>query len=113
MAKAATKARAAVSVPQTREAVTEAIAQIGRALRARDRLQAAMNDEIAVVRQRYETQAQMHADAIAALTAGVQTWCEANRAAITNGSKTANLGSGEVRWRMTPPQACDGRRACS
>jgi len=35
----------------------------------------------------------------------VQVWCEANRAELTNGgkTKTANLGSGEVKWRMRPP----------
>ena len=39
------------------------------------------------------------------LQTGVQTWCEANRAELTKDgkTKTANLTTGEVRWRKRPP----------
>lgn len=100
------KAQAQAAVPQTREEVAEAIAGIGRAQRERERIQAAMNDEIAAIKARFEAEAEPHADAIRALREGVQTWCEANRDALTQGGriKTAGFTSGEVRWRNTPPR---------
>jgi phage host-nuclease inhibitor protein Gam len=92
-------------VPQSREDVTEAIAEIGRRQRERDRIQAAMNDELAVIKQRYEEQAQPHNEAITALTRGVQLWCEAHREQLCPGKvKTVNMSSGEVRWRNRPPK---------
>lgn len=92
-------------VPQTREQVIEAIAEIGRRQRERERIQAAMNDEIAATKQRHEQEAAPHAEAIRELSQGVHTWCEAHRDELTQSGKvkTANLASGEVRWRMRPP----------
>lgn len=97
---------AAHPVPQSREQAIAAIAEIGRRQRERARIQAKMNDRLAVIREEFERQAAPHADAIRGLSAGVQTWCEANRDALTDGGKvkTASLASGEVRWRMTPPK---------
>lgn len=99
----------AFPIPQSREQAVEAIAEIGRKQRERERIQSAMNDELAAIRQRYEEQARPHAEAIRELSAGVHTWCEANRESLTQGGKvkTANLASGEIRWRMRPPSvAC-------
>jgi phage host-nuclease inhibitor protein Gam len=97
---------AAVRVPQSRAEVVTAIAEIGKRQRERDRIQAAMNDELAQIRERYETEAEPHARAIDELQSGVQTWCEANRDALTQGgkTKTAAFASGEVKWRVTPPK---------
>lgn len=108
MARAASnrvKGTAVGMVPQTREQATDAIADIGRAQRERERIQAAMNDEIAEIKQRYEEQARPHAERIATLSKGVQTWCEAHRHELTDAGKvkTASLAAGEVRWRTTPP----------
>ena len=107
MAKAATKSPAAtVRVPQTREQTTEAIAAIGRHQRERARIEAAMNDAIAAIKQQHEEAARPHAEAIRALSEGVQTWCEAHRDELTDNrrTKTANLASGEVKWRLSPPK---------
>ncbi|MCK7581828.1 MAG: host-nuclease inhibitor Gam family protein [Chromatiales bacterium] len=92
-------------MPQDKDAVVEAIAAIGRHQRERERIQAAMNDTLAEVRQGFETQAAPHAEAIKGLSAGVQTWCEANRDRLTQEGKvkTARLASGEIRWRTRPP----------
>lgn len=94
-----------VRVPQTRDEVADAIAKIGDHTRSRARIETAMNDELAVVKRRFEEQAEPHNMAIGALIVGVQTWCEANRVALTDGGKvkTAAFASGEVRWRNTPP----------
>lgn len=96
---------AEVAIPQSRNEVCEAIADIGRAQRERDRIQAGMNDDLATVRKRYEEAAAPHAARISALTQGVAAWCEANRFVLTkNGkTKTAKLSTGEISWRTRPP----------
>ena len=99
------KAQAAVGVMQSRDEVITAVAQIGELVRERTRIEAAMNDELAVVKARFETEAQPHGERITALTIGVQTWCEAHRSDLTQGgkTKTVQLPTGEVKWRVTPP----------
>jgi phage host-nuclease inhibitor protein Gam len=99
------KQQAAQFVPQDRNQVIDAIAEIGRRQRERARIQAAMNDEIAAIKQRHEEAARPHGEAIERLADGVHLWCEAHRAELTNQgkTKTANLASGEVRWRKRPP----------
>nr|WP_294547623.1 host-nuclease inhibitor Gam family protein [uncultured Rhodopila sp.] len=108
MAKSAkAKAPAAtVFVPQTRADVTQAIRCIGEHMRERTRIEATMNDRLALIREEFESQAAPHAERIKQLTEGVQIWCEAHRAELTdNGrTKTANLASGEVKWRLSPPK---------
>lgn len=99
------KTKAAARVPQTREECIADIAAIGQHQRDRQRIEAAMNDELAQVRERWEAQARTHADAIDVLSRGVQTYCEAHRDELTkNGKvKTFAFASGEVRWRDPPP----------
>jgi phage host-nuclease inhibitor protein Gam len=97
---------ASVPVPQTREQAVDAIAEIGRLMRQRARIETDMNDAVALLKSEAEEQAQPLARRIEALTGGVQTWCEAHRHELTMGgkTKTAVLGSGEVRWRVSPPR---------
>ncbi len=100
------KAHAALQVPQTRDQVVEAIAEIGRLARERTRIEADLNDQVAVLKEAAETKAQPIGERIEMLSSGVQMWCEANRAALTQGGKikTVILPSGEVRWRISPPK---------
>lgn len=97
---------ARVAIPQSRDETVECIAAIGRLQRERSRIEAAMNDELAAIRQQFEERAKPLADDIRALSEGVHTWCEANRADLTGGGKVkfARLASGEVKWRMRPPK---------
>lgn len=96
---------AAFPVPQTQEEAIEAIAEIGRRQRERTRIETAMNDELAAVRQQWETQAAPRLDAIKGLSGGVHLWCEAHRDRLTNGNKvkSVHLASGDVKWRLRPP----------
>lgn len=96
---------AAWPIPQNRDQVVEAIAEIGRRQRERERIQATMNDELAAIKQRYEEEAAPHNEAIREFSKGVQSWCEANRNQLTQGGKVkhADLPSGKVGWRMRPP----------
>lgn len=98
---------AAFPVPQTRDEVAEAIFKIGQHQRQRQIVETAMNDDIAARKAAYETEARPHAEAIAALTQGVATWCEANRASITKDGKVKfhEFATGEVKWRLRPPSA--------
>lgn len=99
------KSQAAATVPQTREEVVESIAEIGRLDRERRRIETLMNDELAAIRQKYESEAASHVERIVELSQGVQVWCEAHRADLTLGkTKTVNLASGEVSWRLNPPK---------
>lgn len=95
----------AVTVPQSRDAAAQAVAEIGRLNRDFARLTADMNDELAVVKARHEEAAEPLRLKIEALTTGVQTWAEANRDTLTqNGKvKTAALTTGEIAWRLRPP----------
>lgn len=108
MAKARIKqAATAAFVPQTRDQVAAAIAEIGEQSRHLARVQADMNDTLAKVKEDFETVAEPRRTRIAALTQGVQIWCEANRDTLTNGGKvkSAALTTGEIGWRMRPPSA--------
>lgn len=94
----------AVAVPQNREQAALAIALIGTLNRELARCTADMNDELALVKERYEQTAEPKRLRIEALTEGIKTWAEANRDSLTQGgkTKTAALTTGEVLWRLRP-----------
>lgn len=98
-------AAAPVPVPQSRDQVSAHIREIGDHSRTLQRIAAAMNDELAAVKEHWEAQAQPLSQRIESLTAGIQIWSEANRAALTQGGKvkTATFPAGEVSWRTRPP----------
>ena len=94
----------AVYVPASAAEASDGIARIGIAQRDLARIDAAMNDELAIIKERWETQAEPHRQTIAALTTGVQIWCEAHRSELLKGdAKTAAFPAGEVQWRVRPP----------
>ncbi|MFA7269859.1 MAG: host-nuclease inhibitor Gam family protein [Sterolibacterium sp.] len=109
MAKTATRLKQPAPlhpVPQSRDEVNEAIRVIGVSQRERARIAAEMNDYLAKIKEEYETRAQPHKEQIERLSAGVHTWCEANRDSLTQNGKVkyANLPAGEVKWRTRPPR---------
>lgn len=91
--------------PQTRDETAATIRRIGDLAREQARTQSELNDAIAHLTERYQPRLDTLAEQIRALQAGVQTWCEAHRDDLTDGgrSKTANLITGEVSWRVRPP----------
>jgi len=109
MAKAATKAKtrgANVPVPQSREEAAKFIHDIGAAQREIARIEADMNDEIALAKKTAEANALPFRSQIEELTDGLRTWAEANRAALTDNGKRkhAELGTGRIEWRFAPPR---------
>lgn len=99
------KAAAQIQVPQTQEDCAAAINAIGRITRDIQREQAAMNDAIAEITDRYKGVFEPMQKEAEQLQKGVQAYCEAHREALTNGgqTKTGRFVTGEVQWRQRPP----------
>lgn len=108
MAKASkprTKAPAKTYVCQSREQAVDDIRAIGDTQREIVRLETELNDQIAELTNAVAPKVAELKEKVAQLQGGVHLWCEANRLSLTeNGKvKTANLITGEVRWRIRPP----------
>ncbi len=99
------KQNAMIAVPQSRDDCAEFINQIGRLSREITVTQAAMNDEIAAITDRYTATFTPLQEQVKLMTAGVQSYCEANRDELTHGgkSKTGQFVTGTVQWRQKPP----------
>ena len=99
------KSAAAVAVPQSREDVINDIRKIGDITRVILRRETELNDKLAELTNAAAPGIEALKKELDRLQAGVQTWCEANRAELTKDgkTKTANLTTGEVRWRIRPP----------
>lgn len=92
-------------VPSDKDACAADINRIGTVSRQIAVLQAAMNDEIAAITDRYTGQFTPLQDQLKKLQQGVQIFCEANRDELTQGgkSKSASFLTGIVQWRQRPP----------
>lgn len=99
------KQQAMIAVPQTHDDCAADINKIGRLHREITVTQAAMNDEIAAVTDRYTAEFTPLQEQIKSLSAGVQSFCETNRDELTmNGKvKTGQFITGTVQWRQKPP----------
>ncbi len=99
------KAKAQIDVPQNRGEAAADIRAVGDLQRDLQRNTADMNDKIAAITAEYQPTLDAISKRIAGLQEGVHTFCEANRAELTNGGKvkTANLVTGDVSWRLRPP----------
>ena len=96
---------AAAAAPQTRDAVAADIRTIGDLQRQITRITADMNDAIAAITAQHQPELDRLGGDVKRLQVGVQAWCEAHRAEITNDNKVkfANFLTGEVTWRQRPP----------
>jgi phage host-nuclease inhibitor protein Gam len=99
------KQQAMIAVPQSRDDCAADINNIGRLSREIAVTQAAMNDEIAAITDRYTAIFTPLQEEVKSLTAGVQSWCEANRDELTANGKTKSgqFVTGTVQWRQKPP----------
>jgi phage host-nuclease inhibitor protein Gam len=93
-------------VPQTRDEADRMIFDLGALRREILRLETAMNDALAKVKEHYEAEAQPLKDKAEEMFSGIETWCDANREQLTRGGqvKFAVMKSGEVKWRTRPPK---------
>lgn len=99
------RATAQTHVPQSKDECAADLHDIGTLQRTRDTLVAQMNQQIADITLSYQPQLQLLQTQIDGKFKGVQAWCEAHRAEITDNLrvKTANLLTGEVVWRVDTP----------
>lgn len=106
------KAKAEIYVPSSKDQCAADIRQLGDLQRSQARLTGEMNDEIAKITAKFQPLIEELQPQIDTLFSGVQTWCEANRATLTDNHKVkfANLITGEVTWRIAPP-SCSVRGA--
>ncbi|MDO4434713.1 MAG: host-nuclease inhibitor Gam family protein [Alysiella sp.] len=105
MTKSKTKTQAVIGC-QSRDEAVEAIKRIGDLVRDKDRVQAALNDQVAELQKQAD-------EAVAPLTAeieqleeAVKVWATAHRDALTDNGKVkfADLTTGIIRWRNNPPK---------
>lgn len=95
---------ATTATPQSLEETQGWIKQLGDTQRELARESAAMNDEIAVITDRHTPAINALKDKMKELQKGIQAWCEANKTTLITGkSKTVNMTTGEVMWRLRPP----------
>lgn len=106
MGKVKGKTTVKLVVPQNREEAETWIRQIGDHRREVVRIETAMNDEIAAVKDKYEQQAKPFRDDVEALIDGLQAWAVANRDQLTGGGKrqSAEMATGMISWRVLPPR---------
>lgn len=99
------KNTAQIWTAQSRDDVAAAISEIGKKGREIDVLTASMNDEIALVVERFQPLIDALKKELQSLQSGVQSWCESHRAELTQSgkTKTVNMITGTVNWRIRPP----------
>lgn len=91
-------------VPQSRDECDEMIHRLGEARRRVARIEADMNDQLAKVKEEFETKAEADKLDVENLFAGIEDWCASNRDEITRGGKVkfCNMKNGTVKWRNRP-----------
>ncbi|KAA6405051.1 host-nuclease inhibitor Gam family protein [Candidatus Tokpelaia sp.] len=99
------KAMAMVNVPQSRDEVVETIAKIGSLQLLIEGHKGRANEAIREIGKGLEENITPVLTELNALEAGVQAWCEAHRAELTNNGKVKyhNFTTGKVNWRQRPP----------
>lgn len=101
------KSKTLAAVPQSKDDCASSIRTIGDVQRDFERERALMNDAIAATTAKHQPALAAMTERLDRLQAGVQAWCEANRAELCGPAdklgKTANLVTGEVAWRQRPP----------
>ena len=92
-------------IPKTDAEAAQHIARIGEIEREIARIELAMNDEIAKVKERFEAAAAPLRQNVDALTDGIMSWATEHRERLTGGgkTKTCDLPTGQFGWRTTPP----------
>lgn len=91
------------AVPQTTADAAASMAQLGGAMAEHARLQAELNAAVAKITATFQEKIRPVQEEEDRLFDGLRTWAEANRDDLTkDGTKTVNLGTGEVGWRVNP-----------
>lgn len=94
-----------VQSAQSREEVVSNIARMGVLKREIARLNAELDDKVTSLKEECDRRVTALEAEMKVLIKCTQTWCESNRADLTDNhrKKFADLSTGVVRWRMNPP----------
>lgn len=104
MVKGKARAAAVIRVPQSKEEARDMMAEYGNVLREIEHVETNLNQALADIKKQFvDTGAPLAAKADD-LFKGLQTYCDANRATLTdNGAiKSVDFGTGKVSWRWNP-----------
>ena len=106
MATKKTKSAAvAVQVPLDRDDCARFITVLGGLMRQQALQKSLLDGKVAELADQFAPVLNGLGDEIKRVHAGIQTWCEGNRAALTDGykTKTVKMLTGDVVWRQRPP----------
>ena len=94
-----------VIVPQNLVQANEFVYNIGELQRKRTEIETIMNAVLVSTKAHYEESARPFKEKIESRLKGLQIYCEANRATLTDDGKVkfCRFGAGEVAWRTRPP----------
>lgn len=94
-----------ITIPANNYEAAQALEDLGRHQRERERIKADMNDEMAEIKRKYEEDALPHGEAIARLLDGLHLYAEKNKDTLLIGKmKSAKLTTGEIGWRTGTPK---------
>lgn len=106
MSKHIRKKAPALPVPKSQAEAEALLDLIGELQREIGRIEAEMNDMLARTKEEYAESARPLNEEIEQRFNALHAWAEAHREALCPGrAKTANLATGQIAWRTTPP-AC-------
>lgn len=91
--------------PRDRAACDDDIKRVGELRHQLALIEVGMNKELADIKQRAEEEAKPIKAELTGLETGIEVFCRANRAELTDDgkTKTVKFGNGEVSWRLSPP----------
>jgi phage host-nuclease inhibitor protein Gam len=94
----------AIEAPASQEEAEQLLSEIGKLQRRVTKVEANMNDKLAVIKDEFEKRAQPLNDEITGKFQALHAWAEANKGSLLKGKlKTVKLSSGELSWRTSPP----------
>jgi phage host-nuclease inhibitor protein Gam len=99
-----TKAKAISRVPQSREDAVWAVGRIGTLRREIAGHKTIAEEAVRIAGEKLESDTAALMAELAEHERGVQTWCEANRQALTADGKVKfhDFGTGQIKWRSSP-----------
>ncbi len=99
-----TKAKAIARVPQNRQEAVQSVGRVGELRRLIAGHKSIAEDKVRLAGEQLEQDTALLALELAEHERGLQTYCEANRAALTNDNKVKfhDFGTGRINWRARP-----------
>lgn len=95
----------AIQIPRNQEEAELLLGQIGGVQRKLTENEVSMNSQLSAVKDRYKKRADELKGVIEGAFKRLHAWAEANKATLLpSNKKTAEMSTGRVSWRRTPPK---------